>query len=83
MRPHTNPGATSVNEKPAVTVFPDSAGEKITIPDTRSLHNVGVETPALAGMHRRIDPQRGPQIGSHAPTLNNLTDIIALRRIHT
>ena len=51
-----NPGATSVNEKPAVTVFPDSAGEKITIPDTRSLHNVGVETPALAGMHPQDRP---------------------------
>lgn len=83
MRPHTNPGAAAVDEKPSIAAFSDRTGEKISIVGSGSLDYVGVEAPAFRFVHSGIDPQQHPGISAHALTLNDLTDIIALRRIRT
>jgi hypothetical protein len=38
------------------------------------LHDVGVEPPAFSDVDSRMDPQRHPDIGSHALTLDKPTD---------
>lgn len=59
---------------PSVTVFTYRAGEEIAIARPGAFHNVRVEPPAFSAMHFRIDPQRRPNIGSHALTLGVPTD---------
>ncbi len=80
VRAHANPFTPTVNEEPAISVFTDSPREKIAVVSAGSLHHVGVKAPAFVGVHNRIDPQRHPQMNTHAPTLNPATDTFVMRR---
>jgi hypothetical protein len=68
------PDRMQLRSVPAIAVFPDRAGEEIAIVGRRAPHHVGVEAPALSAMHSGIDPQRHPNIGAHALTLDAPTD---------
>lgn len=82
MRTYADPAAPSINEKPAVTVRADRADEKITVIKPRAAHHERIETPALLGVHRGIDPQRSCRaFASHAATLSKPTDTDWARRV--